>query len=81
MRLTFLASIASSSSPMTVWNSPLASSDSGDIASLFRSSDLGVMMTSGLRNSRIICRRSRWKICAAVVGSTICMLWSAHSCR
>ena len=41
----------------------------------------GVMITNGLRNSRIIWRRSRWKICAAVVGCAICMLLSAASCR
>ena len=80
-RFTFFASIAGSRSGITVWNSPFASSDRSDAASLARSSDFGVMITSGLRNSRIIWRRSRWKICAAVVGCAICMLLSAASCR
>ena len=65
---------------MTVWNSPLVNSDSGEAASLLRSSDFGVMMTSGLRNMRTICRRSTWKIWLAVVGCTTCMLLSADSC-
>ena len=34
-------------------------SATGAVASLLRSSDLGVMMTSGLRNWRTICRRNR----------------------
>ncbi|MNS78540.1 hypothetical protein D3C72_1121570 [compost metagenome] len=79
-RLTLLA-FSSSWSAMTVSKWPLARSDSGDTASLLRSSDFGVMITSGLRNRRIIWRRSRWKICAGVVGCTTCMLWSAQSCR
>ncbi len=29
----------------------------------------GVMMISGLRNGRIICRRSRWNICTGVEGT------------
>ena len=65
---------------MTVWNVPLVNSAIGEVASLFRSSDLGVMITSGLRRLRIICRRSRWKIWLAVVGWQTCMLVSADSC-
>ena len=42
------------------WLSPWKSA-AFDTASLWRSSDLGVMMTSGLRNLRCIWRRSRWK--------------------
>ncbi len=65
---------------MTVWKLPLVNSDSGEVASLFRSSDLGVMMISGLRRLRTIWRRSTWKIWLAVVGCTTCMLVSADSC-
>ena len=42
------------------WNSPLASSSSVDTASLWRSSDLGVITTSGLRVVMRICRRIMW---------------------
>jgi hypothetical protein len=42
------------------WLSPTKSA-SGDTAALCRSSDLGVISTSGLRNGRIICRRRMWK--------------------
>ena len=48
-RLT-LSALRSLFSGMTVWKPPLVNSDSGEVASLFRSSDLGVMMTSGLRS-------------------------------
>jgi hypothetical protein len=65
---------------MTVLNSPFVKSDSGDDASFARSSDFGVMMISGLRNMRTICRRSTWKIWLADVGCTTCMLLSAESC-
>jgi hypothetical protein len=39
---------------------------------LWRSSDFGVMTISGLRCLRSIWRRSRWKICAGVVGTQTC---------
>ena len=68
------------SSPMTVLNSPLVNSFNGEVASLFRNSDFGVMMTSGLRNMRTCWRRSTWKIWLADVGCTTCMLLSAASC-
>ena len=79
-RLTLSASTSSRAGPITVLNSPLVNSDSGEVASLARSSDFGVMMISGLRNMRTICRRSTWKIWLAVVGCTTCMLLSAASC-
>jgi hypothetical protein len=72
--------MASFCSGITVWKLPLVNSDSGEVASLLRSSDLGVKMTSGLRRLRTIWRRSTWKIWLAVVGCTICMLVSAASC-
>ena len=50
-------------------------------ASFLRSSDFGVITMSGLRNGRSIWRRSRWKICAALVGTQTCMLCSAQSWR
>ena len=65
---------------MTVLNSPLVNSVSGELASLARSSDFGVMMISGFRNIRTICRRRTWKIWLAEVGCTTCMLLSAESC-
>src|SRR6266513_1146785 len=43
--------------------------------------DFGVITTSGFLNGRSIWRLTRWKICAAVVGTQTCMLCSAHSCR
>ena len=52
----------------------MASSSSDDTASLWRSSDFGVITISGLRTARSICRRSMWNICAGVVGTHTCML-------
>ncbi len=75
--LDLLGLEAASLSGMTVWKLPLVNSDSGEVASLFRSSDLGVMMISGLRRLRTIWRRSTWKIWLAVVGCTTWMLVSA----
>jgi hypothetical protein len=66
---------------MTVMKRPSESSSSDDTASLFRSSDFGVIRISGFLNWRIIWRRSAWKICAGVVGCSTCMLFSAQSCR
>ena len=63
-------------SPITVWNSPLASSSSDDTASLCRSRLFGLITISGLRYGRSICRRSMWKICAGVDGTQTCMLCS-----
>jgi hypothetical protein len=57
---------------MTSGSGPEVKSSAGDIAGLARSSPLGVSTTSGLTTSRCICRRSRWKYCAAVVG---CVTW------
>ena len=68
-------------SGITVWKEPLASSWIDEAASFLRSSDFGVITTSGLRNGRSIWRRSRWKICAALLGTQTCMLCSAQSCR
>ena len=49
----------------TSWNEPDGGSsrtgERADRATLARSSDFGVKTTSGLRTSRCICRRSRWK--------------------
>ena len=56
-RLTLAGSMSGWFGPITVRNSPLVNSDNGADASLFRSSDLGVMMTSGFLNMRTICRR------------------------
>ena len=50
----------------------------GDRLSFIRSGRLGVNSTSGLRTSRRIWRRSRWKYCAAVVALQTWMLSSAH---
>ena len=61
-------------SQITVWNLLPANSSSGDTDSLCRSRLFGVKMTSGLRKGRIICRRSRWNICAGVAGTQTCML-------
>ena len=66
--MTFFGVDARRLRAITVWNAPLVNSSSGETASLLRSSDFGVMTISGLRNVRTICRRSRWKICAGVVG-------------
>ena len=68
-------------SGITVWNAPFASSFIDEDASFLRSSDFGVMTISGFLNGRSIWRRSRWKTCAAVVGTHTCMLCSAQSCR
>ncbi len=68
-------------SGITVWKPPLVNSDSGEVASLWRSRLLGVNTTSGLRKGRSIWRRSTWKIWPAVVGCTTCMLVSAANCR
>ena len=80
MRFTPLSSTVVVSG-ITVWNAPLASSWIDDAASFLRSSDFGVMTMSGLLNGRSIWRRSRWKICAALLGTQTWMLCSAHSCR
>ncbi len=79
-RRTFFAT-SFSVSPITFWNRPSASSSSVDTASLCRSRLFGLITISGRRNGRSICRRSRWKICAGVVGTQTCMLCSAQSCR
>src|SRR5574337_1691300 len=78
MRLTFLAS-SSSTSPITGWKVPLASSSREDVASLWRSSDFGVITISGLRCLRTIWRRSRWKIWAGVVGMQTSMRSEEHT--
>ena len=53
---------SSSTSGITVWKwLPLVISASELTASLCRSSDFGVMITSGLRKLRFNCRRSAWK--------------------
>ena len=52
------AGCTSSISSMTVRKPPPASSSSRDTDSGWRSRLLGVMMMSGLRNGRTICRRS-----------------------
>ena len=66
-RLTFFGSSALASG-IRCWNSPLASSSIVDTASLWRSSDFGVITTSGLRVVMRICRRIMWNACAGVVG-------------
>ena len=49
-------------SPSTGWKAfPRPLSASRDTASLCRSSDFGVITTSGLRKLRLSCRRSAWK--------------------
>ena len=78
-RLTFFAVAVESG--ISAWKLPLANSSSVDTASLWRSSDLGVITTSGLRVDISICRRIMWKSCAGVVGAHTIMLSSAHSCR
>ena len=75
------AGSADPGSSSTSWNEPLVRSSIGERAGFARSSDLGVKTTSGLRTSRTICRRSRWKYCAAVVALATWMLSSAHSVR
>ena len=60
---------------MTRWNVPVAKSESGENELL--NNDFGVMTISGLRHFRRTCLRSRWKICAGVVGLTTWMLSSA----
>ena len=50
-----------------------------DTLSLWRSIDLGVITTSGLRKGRSICRRSMWNICAGVEGTQTLMFSSAQS--
>src|SRR5260364_214416 len=70
MRLTFFGWTAVSVSPITVWNAASASSLNWLTASLWRNRDFGVKTTRGFRSRRIICRRSRWNICAGVVGCT-----------
>jgi len=83
--LTFLAAallpVSMRWSGMTRWNWPFSRSSSDDTASLWRSSDFGVITTNGLRQWRNIWRRSMWNICAGVVGTHTCMLSSAHNCR
>ena len=56
-------------------------SSSGEDASGCRSMLLGVNTTSGLRQCRSACRRSRWKYCAAFDGWQIWKLSRAASCR
>ena len=52
-----------------------------ETASLWRSSDFGVITTSGLRKLRCSWRRSAWKKLAGRVQLITCMLSSAQSCR
>ena len=65
----------------TFWKLSRAKSESGDMASGWRSIDFGVKTISGLRHLRIAWRRSRWKYCAAVDGCAIWMLSCAASWR
>jgi hypothetical protein len=53
---------------MSRWNFPEVNADSGALASSRRSRLFGVITTSGFRHGRMACRRSRWKICALLVG-------------
>ena len=62
------------------WLSPWKSA-AFDTARLWRSSDFGVKITSGLRNVRCIWRRSTWKMLAGVVQFATCILSPAHNCR
>ena len=68
-------------SSRTSWNEPSVSASTGERLCLARSSDLGVNTISGLRTSRAICRRSRWKYWAAVVALATWMLSSAARVR
>ena len=77
MRFTSFAS-SDSTSGITVWKAPFANSWICDDASFLRSSDLGVMTMSGLRNGRNICRRSIWNICAAVLGANLHVVLGAE---
>ncbi len=78
-RCTSAASPANVGSASTSRNDPDVSSSTFDRAALARSSDFGVKTTSGLRTSRCIWRRRRWKYWAAVVALATWMLSSAHS--
>src|SRR3546814_7202786 len=77
-RLTFFA-LPAVLSEITVWKPPSASSASEDTASLWRSSDLGLITTRGLRVLRFVCMPRKWNICAGVVGTHTCMLSRARS--
>ena len=68
-------------SSTTSWKEPDTSSSIGERADLARSSDFGVNTISGLRTSRFIWRRSRWKYCADVDALQTCRLSSAQSVR
>jgi hypothetical protein len=81
MRFTSPAATPSAGSSSTSSNEPEVSCSTLDRAAFARSSDLGVKMTSGLRMSRRIWRRSRWKYCAAVVALHTWMLSSAAAVR
>ena len=59
----------------------MVSSSAVERAAASRSSDLGVITTSGLRLARRAWRRSRWKYWAGVEGYATCMLSSAASSR
>src|SRR3546814_19791437 len=67
-RLTFFA-LPAVLSAITVWKPPSASSASDDTASLWRSSDLGLITTSGLREiGRASCRE---RVCQNVYISVV----------
>ena len=68
-------------SRISFWKPPAARSSSDDTASLWRSSDFGVMTTSGLRVGISIWRRIMWYAWAGVVGVQTIMLSRAQSCR
>ena len=76
MRWTAAGS-ATFGSSSTSSNEPVVSSSMGERLSFMRSGCLGVKSTSGLRTSRRIWRRRRWKYCAAVVALQTWMLSSA----
>ena len=79
-RRTAAGSVIDGSSS-TSWNEPWVRSSIGERVSFIRSGRLGVNCTSGLRTSRRIWRRSRWKYCAAVVALQTWMLSSAARVR
>src|SRR5256885_8191579 len=68
-------------SSSTSRNEPAVNSLIGERDSLARRRYFGEKTTSGLRTSRRIWRRRRWKNCDELVALQTCMLFSAHNER